>query len=296
MKIQKRKKGISLIALVITVIVMIILVGIVIAATAGDNGILNQSKKASEEHRSASTQEEKEMDDIGNMNLGTDNISGTISNMVSGDIDISARVELQGTVDFNKTKYVFSTSSEALGTSDSTKYSDGKIRTPISIVKKAKPEGTYYLHVLLVGKAGTKKEIISSETSTSQGKKDFDYTGDVQEYELSAGEYKLEVWGAQGGGNSNYFGTGGQGGYSIGKIEIKKNINVNIYVGQVGIQSSSQNVFNGGGKSSPGSDHDASYTGGGASDIRVNSYSLYSRIIVARWRRWRWRMYIYVME
>lgn len=285
MKIQKRKKGISLIALVITVIVMIILVGIVIAATAGDNGILNQSKKASEEHRSASTQEEKEMDDIGNMNLGTDNISGTISNMVSGDIDISARVELQGTVDFNKTKYVFSTSSEALGTSDSTKYSDGKIRTPISIVKKAKPEGTYYLHVLLVGKAGTKKEIISSETSTSQGKKDFDYTGDVQEYELSAGEYKLEVWGAQGGDSQGYISQyrHSVGGYSVGNIELNNTETIYILVGGAGTYASnttSNGGFNGGGNGYCNHGRNTN-SGGGATDIRFLNNSLYSRIIVA---------------
>ena len=94
----------------------------------------------------------------------------------------------------------------------------------------------------------------------------FSYTGQLQTYKAPIdGEYTLEVWGAQGGN-----GAGGYGGYSKGKINLTKNENLYILVG-------GSNGFNGG-----GSGHGRSYQcGGGATDIRRNTNSLYNRIIVA---------------
>ena len=43
-----RNKGITLIALVITIIVLLILAGVTIAALSGDNGILTRTKEAKE--------------------------------------------------------------------------------------------------------------------------------------------------------------------------------------------------------------------------------------------------------
>ena len=42
----KEQKGVTLIALVITIIVLLILAGVSIAMLTGDNGILNKSTKA----------------------------------------------------------------------------------------------------------------------------------------------------------------------------------------------------------------------------------------------------------
>ena len=42
-KVNERQKGITLIALVITIIVLLILAGVSIAMLTGDNGILNQA-------------------------------------------------------------------------------------------------------------------------------------------------------------------------------------------------------------------------------------------------------------
>ena len=54
-KILKRKeKGITLIALVITIIVLLILAGVSIAMLTGDNGILTQARNAKEETEKAS--------------------------------------------------------------------------------------------------------------------------------------------------------------------------------------------------------------------------------------------------
>ena len=55
----KEKKGITLIALVITIVVLLILAGVSIAMLTGNNGILTQSKVAEEKTRIAKQQEEK---------------------------------------------------------------------------------------------------------------------------------------------------------------------------------------------------------------------------------------------
>ena len=45
-KVQQKNKGITLIALVITIIVLLILVGVTITTLTGDNGILNKAEQA----------------------------------------------------------------------------------------------------------------------------------------------------------------------------------------------------------------------------------------------------------
>ena len=47
----KETKGITLIALVITIIVLLILAGITISALSGDNGILTNATKAKEQQK-----------------------------------------------------------------------------------------------------------------------------------------------------------------------------------------------------------------------------------------------------
>ena len=100
-----------------------------------------------------------------------------------------------------------------------------------------------------------------------------DYTGEVVVssdlgFNFAAGTYKLEVWGAQGGN------SGGKGGYSVGTITLVGNETLYFYVGGAG--SKGTGGFNGGG--STGSDGGG---GGGATDIRINTNSLYARVIVA---------------
>ena len=48
-EIKKLNKGITLIALVITIIVLLILAGVSIAMLTGENGILSQAQKAGEQ-------------------------------------------------------------------------------------------------------------------------------------------------------------------------------------------------------------------------------------------------------
>ena len=57
----KNKKGITLIALVITIIVLLILAGVVINLTLGENGILNKASEAGEAYRKAAAKEKVEL-------------------------------------------------------------------------------------------------------------------------------------------------------------------------------------------------------------------------------------------
>ena len=117
---------------------------------------------------------------------------------------------------------------------------------------------------------------------------EFAYTGAVQTVTLSAGIYKLEVWGAEGGDRST--GNPGKGGYSVGVLSLSNSTTLNVYVGGTGLSSgvlgsSVSGGFNGGGSSHLGtctSHSNGRYanSGGGATDFRLSS-SLYSRIIIA---------------
>lgn len=57
----KNQKGITLVALVITIIVLLILAGITISLTLGENGIINRAKEAGNTYKNA---QENEMKDL----------------------------------------------------------------------------------------------------------------------------------------------------------------------------------------------------------------------------------------
>jgi|GEM_PF-887541 len=103
----------------------------------------------------------------------------------------------------------------------------------------------------------------------------FDYTGAVQNINLNSGSYKLEVWGAQGGGTG-----GGTGGYSIGTVTLTNETPFYIYSGGTGSVITTD-IANGGFNGGGGNYSTSGTTGGGASDIRIVTDSLYSRVIVA---------------
>ena len=64
---KKKNKGVTLIALVITVIVLLILAGVTIAALSGDNGILTRAKEAKEKTEQAQQNEEQTLSNMKNM-------------------------------------------------------------------------------------------------------------------------------------------------------------------------------------------------------------------------------------
>ena len=113
------------------------------------------------------------------------------------------------------------------------------------------------------------------------------YSGEAKEIELPPGSYKLECWGAQG-GDCDSSEKGGKGGYSNGIINLYNPAKLYLYSGGSGKAStghiSSSGGFNGGGIAQGQGDTNGSYPaggGGGGTDIRIGSDSLYSRVIVA---------------
>ena len=57
-KLENKDKGITLIALVVTIVILLILAGISIGALTGDNGIINQAHTAKEDTEIASWEEQ----------------------------------------------------------------------------------------------------------------------------------------------------------------------------------------------------------------------------------------------
>ena len=106
----------------------------------------------------------------------------------------------------------------------------------------------------------------------------FDYisTGTDRSQEFSVpcdGNYKLEVWGAQGGSyNSTYY--GGYGAYSTGEIELEKDEILYVNVGGQGCAGNNSNIcggYNGGGSANTQSTSDNAGGGGGATHIAYDS-------------------------
>lgn len=70
------------------------------------------------------------------------------------------------------------------------------------------------------------------------------------------------------------------GGYSCGNITLTENTVLFLYTGSKGYDRVETTVFNGGGIAESSSDYNSG-SGGGASDIRIKTDSLYARVIVA---------------
>lgn len=101
----------------------------------------------------------------------------------------------------------------------------------------------------------------------------FDYEDAEQVFIVPKdGNYKIEVWGAQGGScilESSYH--VGYGGYSVGTISLNKNNTLYINVGQSGTLKGEVYAYNGGGAS-----HLKAATGGGATHIALKSGLLFN--------------------
>ena len=110
----------------------------------------------------------------------------------------------------------------------------------------------------------------------------FNLTGSIQSVDIPvAGTYKIETWGASGGGTSI---MKGKGGYSSGTFKLTTQDTLYIAVGGAGTtglaNTPATGGYNGGGASGTSLASYAS-SGGGASDVRLNSNTLASRILVA---------------
>ena len=133
-----------------------------------------------------------------------------------------------------------------------------------------------YPHILLTKKTNNNKKAL-----------EFPYSGSIKSIILSPGRYKLECWGARGGGyqdGNGASGYGGNGGYATGVLNITTSTLLYIAVGGKGGNATSglaAGGFNGGGSGYASSSGEPGNGGGGASDIRIGTNSLYARVIVA---------------
>lgn len=99
----------------------------------------------------------------------------------------------------------------------------------------------------------------------------FDYVENIQEYIiLKNGIYKIEVWGAQGGGEN-----GGKGAYAYGEAELHEGDILYVVVGGQG--NKREGGYNGGGRGQKqaGTVSPSGYGGGGATHIALSSGLLY---------------------
>ena len=118
--------------------------------------------------------------------------------------------------------------------------------------------------------------IYKSTPNSALASHTFNYTGNEQIFTAPvAGTYKLETWGAQGGGNTKYI--GGYGGYSTGYIYLSGNQQLYIAIGGAGgycTGSSCTSVggYNGGGNCQAYTDSTSTCgSGGGATHIATIS-------------------------
>lgn len=107
----------------------------------------------------------------------------------------------------------------------------------------------------------------------------YTYTGKVVSVTLPRGQYKVQVWGAEGGGKrlsgNGSSGLGGYGGTSYGNLNITQtSMNLYICIGGYGKSSTSGNAaggYNGGGQGYASSSGEPGNGGGGATHIAVNT-------------------------
>ena len=275
MKFLKMNKGITLVALVVTIIVLIILAGVSISLVLGQDGVVQKAKAGRDNYAEAAKLENEQ---LANIDVFTAEVGDTTAptgsmNMTGGEFTISATINLGENTDVTRTKYVFTTSNEPLGTDNESLYTDGTIESTNQTITKVKAAGTYYLHILAVSKNGFKDEIISDTSATSQGKKDFTYANNnMYNVTLEPGNYKLEVWGASGGGSNNSYNYdyGGPGGYSVGTISITEPTQLFVVVGGQGTKGTSSGTY-AGGYNGGGSGNYYSGGGGGATHIGLKT-------------------------
>ena len=162
---------------------------------------------------------------------------------------------------------------------------------PLSLMKNGKRYTDKYLRFVIGSNTGAPipekyiqkihdysyKFLYPSESSTT--------CDNIFKITLKQGNYKVECVGASGGKGMTKH--GGFGGYSCGVLPVMQKAELYLYIGGKGTTvSGTQSIyslggFNGGGRGKTGSECLNAGSGGGATDIRLNSENLEDRIIVA---------------
>ena len=271
----KSFKGITLIALIITIIILLILAGVTINEIR-NNGLFSKVINSKEETLKSQSLEELKLkvSEIQVERIGQASLK---------DIAISLKNDTEN-------KYIVSVDSDSNENSEDEQFEN--INKIYVIYKNYKFIIDNNFEISSIKK-------IDNETGEKPkyGEKiEFYYTGNYQEYEVKgSGYYRIQCWGADGGysvGNGSRRANGGTGGYTSGVIFLEKGEKIYIYVGGHGedatVGKDSQNGYNGGGLGTwDHEDDETAGAGGGATDIRLianewNDFeSLKSRIMVA---------------
>ena len=122
----------------------------------------------------------------------------------------------------------------------------------------------YYGCIKITDKLGNKSYLKSAGIPYSSSDNLINAAGQYSFIVPLTGNYKLEVWGAQGGGT-----TGGYGGYSKGVVSLTKGDVLYMVVGGKG--TSTVGGYNGGGNASGGTTNNYGGAGGGATHIAKSS-------------------------
>jgi hypothetical protein len=267
LKIQRRsivkkinlKKGISLIVLVITIIVIIILAGAVILSLSKNNPIASATEAS--------------------FKVNIDAYNSELTMYIS-------RKYVEG--------LSFNADTLNATTWDGSATITGTVKEFISTITAA--DGAKYSisgGKLIYCGANVNEKLWAQNVGIPTGIIDYKYTGALQTFIAPVtGTYKLEAWGAQGGGNdplSLVLGSrAGQGGYTSGDVSLTKGQIIYVYVGGQGELASiitALGGYNGGGSAIYAGT--ALGGGGGATDFRLQNglwndiESLKRRILVA---------------
>ena len=179
MKKSGGRRGITLIALVITIVVLLILAGITINLTIGQDGIITRAQEAGREYENAATSEREQLAELTNR---TDEIITNVTGVnepkekiieieLKGEkeqttipVNLSLEVKREGEKITNY-KWVLNDKSEEIGIEEE-KYTEEVLNDGDTELKISEA-GTYYLHVLTTEENGIKKETVKGPISVN---------------------------------------------------------------------------------------------------------------------------------
>lgn len=180
--------------------------------------------------------------------------------------------------------------------------SDANVATVNSSTGALTPGGTLAINTTITATAtGNYSGTATYTIKATSNYRDFGYTRTDQSVTLPKGTFKMECWGAQGGGTDSY--PGAKGAYTKGNLTLTANTStLHVFVGQCGGDYTSRSapagnsgatyiggtpIFNNGFPDTMATLQQWVCAGGGATDIRTlggewnNSSGLSSRIMVA---------------
>lgn len=184
----RKEKGITLIALVITIIVLLILAGVSIAMLTGENGILSQAQKADVETRGAAVEEAKNLWETNKTldeNTG-ENTAESLEELVNRLVDENLLtedekdlilgneekgIEATGEVTIGSRTIVFGIEGPTIGS----KYDEGAIKIGDKITYSANGQNDW----IVFGKDGSGNVLLTTVAPVENG---FDLEGGVESW------------------------------------------------------------------------------------------------------------------